>query len=96
MVRRRMTGAGAIGNAFKVGLGAGFGFGLSQIVFLLLGMAFFLPGLIMLSKERKKAKGEKNSTNMYIAYALMAVGCVLGLGLGAGFLFTNALADFGE
>jgi hypothetical protein len=93
MARR---GGGPIANAFKFGLGAGVGFGLSHMIFLLVGMAFFFPGLIMLSKERKKPAQQKNTTNIYIAYALMAIGCVLGLGLGAGFLFTNALADFGE
>lgn len=96
MAVRKMRGAGTIAEAFKFGLGAGFGFGLSHILFLLLGMAFFFPGLIMLAKERKKAAEEKDKKNIYTAYALMAIGCVLGLGMGAGFLFSNALTDFGE
>ncbi len=66
-------------NAFKFGFGAGLGLTLVHILFLLLGMALFFPGLIMLSKERKKPEGEKETKNIYIAYALMVVGCVLGL-----------------
>ncbi len=91
MVRR---GGGILSNSFKVGLGAGVGFGLSSILFLLVGMAFFVPGLIMLSKERKASPQEKNTTNLYIAYALMIIGSIIGLGLGASFIFENIFSDF--
>lgn len=83
-----------MGDAFKFGFGAGIGIALANIIFLLLGMAFFIPGLLMLAKERKKKEEEKNRKNLITAYALMAVGCVLGLGLGAGFLFSNILSEF--
>jgi hypothetical protein len=86
-------GGGAIGNAFKFGFGAASGFALVQVIFLLVGIAFFIPGLVMLSKEKKKPQDQKNQTNLIIAFILMGIGSVLGLGLGAGFLFSNILSE---
>jgi len=82
-------------NNVWFGFAAGLGINLASLIFIFIGMALFIPGLILLSKEKKKPKEEKNQTNIYIAYGLMAVGCILGLGLGAGFLFTEILnSDF--
>jgi len=87
-------GGGTIKDAFKFGFGAGFGISLAQILFLLVGMAFFIPGLVMLSKERKKPKNEKDTTSLIIAFVLMGIGSVVGLGLGAGVLFSSILEEF--
>jgi hypothetical protein len=48
----------------------------------------------MLSKERKKPKNEKDTTSLIIAFVLMGIGSVVGLGLGAGVLFSSILEEF--
>lgn len=78
----------------KFGFGAGLGMILINMLFISIGLAFFIPGLMMLSAERKKPPEEKNNTKLYTAYALMVLGCIFGLGLGAGFLFSELMMDF--
>lgn len=85
---------GPIISAFKLGFGAGLGLLLANVLFILVGMALFVPGLIMYSKEKKKAEGEKSTTKVVFAFILMGVGCVIGLGLGAGVLFENIASEF--
>jgi hypothetical protein len=85
---------GLFQGAFKFGLGAGLGAGISTMVFILLGMAFFIPGVILLSSERKKPNEEKSEGKLIGAYVLMGLGAILGLGMGASFIFSNLLQDF--
>lgn len=81
-------------ESFKFGLGAGLGAGISTMIFILLGLAFFFPGLYLLSQERKKPKDKQNQGNLVGAYILMAIGVVLGMGMGAGFVFGSFMEDF--
>lgn len=78
-------------NFVKFGFGIGFGVHLSSIIFLLIGGALFILGIFLLSNERKKK--EKNNSLFITAYVLMFLGMVLGLGMGASFLFSNLLQD---
>jgi hypothetical protein len=78
---------GLFANAFKIGAGIM----TAQILFLAIGMFFLIIGMSMLSKAKK------NSTSVIPAYAVMGLGVVLGLGLGAGMFFEklgNNLNDF--
>lgn len=78
---------------FKFGLGAGLGAGVSTMLFILVGLAFFIPGVVLLGNERKKPEKERDQTHMIGAYILMGIGVVVGLGIGASFLFSNILTD---
>jgi hypothetical protein len=85
---------GLISNSFKIGLGAAFGFALVNILFIFVGSIFFIPGLLMLKKEKKKPMGERDMNKMIIAYILMGLGSILGFGLGASVLIKSILSDF--
>jgi hypothetical protein len=78
-------------GAFKFGLGAGLGAGISTMVFILLGMAFFIPGVVLLSSEKKKDKKDQNDGKIIGAYVLMVLGAIIGLGMGASFIFSNIM-----
>ncbi len=85
---------GPITSAFKFGFGASLGFILSRVLFLLVGMALFIPGMIMYKNEKKKTQSQKSTTNVVIAFVLMGLGCVLGLGFGAGELLGSIASEF--
>ena len=82
------------GNAFRFGLGAGLGAGISTMLFIFLGLVFFIPGVILLSKERKKPKDKQSQSMLIGAYILMALGAIIGLGMGASFIFSNLMEEF--
>ncbi len=86
-------GGGPVKNAFKFGFSAFSGMFAAQAIFLLIGLALFVPGLYLLSKERKK---EKSQQNLIPAYVLMGIGMVLGLGMGSGVFFGNLMANFSD
>ena len=48
----------------------------------------------MLSAERKKKKKDQYDNKLIIAYVLMGRGVIMGLGMGANFLFSNFMEDF--
>jgi len=75
-------------SLIKSGFGIGIGVLAAQMIFVLLGMAFFIPGYIMYNKETKD-----NSTSGKIGgLVLMGVGVVLMGGIGLG-LFMGELDD---
>lgn len=91
---KKQTGkGGAFKNAFTFGLGAGLGAGLSTMLFIFLGLLFFIPGVVLLSQERKKPKDQQSSSMVILAFVLMGIGCVVGLGTGAGFLFSSIMEE---
>lgn len=59
---------------FKFGLGAGLGFAVINLLSFLLGMVFFIPGLLALISERKKPVTDKNKANIMKSYFLMFMG----------------------
>ena len=81
-------------NSFKTLIKTGFGLGLgimaAQIVFLLIGMAFFIPGFIMYTKAKKQ--GQKGSSDQIGGIVLMAIGVIVMGGLGFG-LLTSDIGD---
>lgn len=94
MVQRRTgKGGSAIGDAFNFGLGAGLGAGLATMLYIFLGMLFFIPGVVLLSQEKKKPKDKQSSSMVILAIVLMAIGCILGLGMGASFVFSSIMEE---
>lgn len=78
----------------KLGFGVGIGSMLASMIFIFIGMLFFIPGLILLNKERKKPLNEQNDTNKKLAYLLMIIGSIIGFGMGFNFIATNSFEDF--
>jgi len=75
---------GKYGSIFKAAA-AGTGGGLTAIAgFLLVGMAFGIPGLLIVQNEKKKPKDKQNSVLLIVGYILMIIGVALGLGFNAG------------
>jgi hypothetical protein len=67
---------------------AGFGLTLGSLfalmIFLAIGLLFFIPGFILVKREHKKPKEEQSGTAKVIGYILMVIGMIIGLGFGAG------------
>jgi len=71
----------------KTGFGISIGMFLAQMIFILIGMAFFIPGFILL----KKSSSDKNETSgsQIGGVVLMALGVIIMGGLGFGFLLDS-------
>lgn len=64
--------------------GAGAAGGLAVVAgSLLLGMAFGIPGAILVMRENKKPKSSRNVTLLVIGFILMIIGVAIGLGFNA-------------
>ena len=87
--RRR---GGNIRENLTAGFGLGLGFGLSNMVFIVLGLVFFIPGFLLFMAEKKKSANDQDKTKMYVGIGLMVLGCILGFGMGFGFIL-SALGD---
>jgi uncharacterized membrane protein HdeD (DUF308 family) len=87
MVRKVRTPQGdGFGDIVKYSFASGLGFMGSVVVYMFIGMLFLIPGIYLVMKEHKKPK-EKRSTGMQIlGVILIAIGCVIGLGMGSSFL----------
>ena len=75
-------------SLIKTGFGIGIGVLAAQMIFVLLGLAFFVPGYIMYNKETK----DSNTSGKIGGLVLMGVGVVLMGGVGLG-LFMDELDD---
>ena len=74
-------------SLIKTGFGLGIGLSLANIIFILIGMAFFIPGYLMF----KKASSDKEASASQIGgMVLMALGVVIMGGLGFGALLDSA------
>lgn len=72
-------------SLIKTGFGLSIGIMLGHILFILLGLAFFIPGYILYRKDKKSS----DSTNKIFSIILMAIGVIVMGGLGFGFLLDN-------
>lgn len=93
-------------NAIKDGFSYSIGGTLWYFILILVSLAFFIPGLILVLQERKKEeinkdenieekdKEEINKTKKIIGYILMGLGVVFGLGFGGFFLFSLIAEEF--
>jgi hypothetical protein len=61
---------------------------------LVLGMAFGIPGLILVTKENQKPKSSRNQALLILGFILMAIGVALGLGFNAGGLVEGITNQF--
>ena len=78
-----------IKNYAKAGFGVMGGALAAQLIFIAIGLMFFLIGMRMLAGARKEG------TSPVPAYVFMGIGVVVGLGLGAGFFFENVEKNMG-
>jgi hypothetical protein len=75
----------------KQGFGLGIGFISAQVIFILVGILFFVPGyLLFVSQEKKK---DPSVSKQISGLVLMIVGVALAGGIGLGFL-VDAFNDF--
>ena len=72
----------------KTGFGLGLGVMGAQMLYMFVGILLLLWGVSLLKKARQ------GQGSLAAAYFVMVLGVVIGLGLGAGFLFENALNNF--
>lgn len=98
MATRRTGGSVLAETSTRSYIRAGFGLGvgtiLATIVFMIVAMAFFVPGFIIVKKQHKKDKKERNTGMLVTGYVLMGLGVVLGMGLGAGIMFQSLGEEF--
>lgn len=96
----------SLGSLVKMGFGLAIGSWLWTIIIVLVACAFFIPGFILVVKERKKIKAkeaeekekekgkekEGPTTKLIVGYVLMGIGMLLGVGFGSTIFFV-LLAD---
>lgn len=74
--------------------GMGLGIYASFILYMLVAVAFFVPGFILVQKENAKKKEEQSAGVKVFGYVLMALGMVIGLGFGASTFFGELAGEF--
>lgn len=77
---------------FQFGFFAGLGSGLATLIFTLVGMLFFIPGLIIVLKQNKKPKEQRNKGLLITGFILMGIGLIVGAIFAIG-LFGSALIE---
>jgi hypothetical protein len=88
VVLNRMARTISMRNLVKTGFGISVGMFLAQMIFMLIGMVFFIPGYIMFVKaDKEKSKGSQIG-----GIILMGLGVVMMGGAGFGFL-VNSIGD---
>ena len=80
-------GRNSMKSLIKTGFGISVGFLLARMIFLLIGMAFFIPGYLMF---KKSSSDEKDSSSRIGGIVLMVIGVVIMGGLGFGELLDSA------
>ena len=68
----------------KMGFGLGVGSMLATVIFLIIAVALFIPGFIIVKKQHAKPKEQRDKALLITGYVLMVLGAILGLGFGAG------------
>jgi hypothetical protein len=85
---------GKYANIFKESAAGSAGFLTAFSGALLLGMAFGIPGLILVTRENQKPKSRRNQALLILGFILMAIGVALGLGFNAGGLVNGITNQF--
>ena len=73
-------------NLIKTGFGLGIGIMASQIIFLIIGAALFIPGYVMYNQNKK------DKSNQTVPLILMGIGVIIMGGFGFG-IFLSYLED---
>ena len=55
----------------------------------MIGLAFGIPGLILVTRENNKPKSRRNMTLLVVGFIMMALGVMFGLGFNAGGLVNS-------
>lgn len=74
--------------------GAGLGIMASFVLYLLVAVIFFVSGFVLLKKEKAKTKEQQSDVTKGIAFVLMGIGMIVGLGFGGGIFFSELGAEF--
>jgi hypothetical protein len=74
-------------SLIKTGFGISIGFFLSRMIFIAIGLAFFIPGYIMFLKASKDKK--ESSSSQIGGVILMGLGVIIMGGMGFGFLMDS-------
>lgn len=61
---------------------------------LLIGLAFGIPGFILVTRENQKPRARRNQALLILGLVLMALGVIFGLGLNSGELFEGIAEQF--
>ena len=77
----------SMGSLIKTGFGLSIGIALSQILFIFIGLVFFMPGFIMY--KMGSSKNNKSSALEIGGIVLMGIGVIITAGLGFGFLMSS-------
>ena len=85
---------GKYANIFKESAAGSAGFLAVFSSALVLGMAFGIPGLILVTRENQKPKSRRNQALLILGFILMAIGVALGLGFNAGGLVEGVANQF--
>ena len=78
--------ANSMKNLIKTGFGLGIGIMASQIIFLIIGAALFIPGYVMYNQNKK------DKSNQTVPLVLMGIGVIIMGGFGFG-IFLSYLED---
>jgi hypothetical protein len=70
-------------NIFKTSAAAGGGTFAALAGSMVIGLAFGIPGLILVTRENKKPKSERSTFLLVLGFLLMILGVALGLGFNA-------------
>lgn len=87
-----MTGSnsgGSIKEFFKIGFGVGAGVFVAQALFFLLGIALFIPGIMLMKRGSSQDKKVVSEPDYYGGLVLMILGVVLMGGIGFGYIIEN-------
>jgi hypothetical protein len=79
-------------SLIKFGFFTGLGSWLSLMVFIFIGLLFFIPGLIVVMKQNNKPKEERKKGLLILGFILMGIGMIIGMGMGL-FLFSSLLME---
>jgi len=82
--------ANSLRSLIKTGFGLSIGVFLGQIIFIAIGMLFFIPGFMLF--RQSSADKEKGSTSQIGGVVLMGIGVIIMGGMGFGFLL-DSLGD---
>jgi ABC-type Mn2+/Zn2+ transport system permease subunit len=77
-------------SLMKTGFGLGLGVMAAQIVFIIIGAAFFIPGFILFTTQKNKK--EKDTTQQISGIVLMGIGVLIMGGIG----FSYFMDDLGS
>ena len=92
MGKKSLTSTTSIWDFARMGFGLGLGTMASFVIYIFVAMIFFVPGFILVTKQKKEEK--QNQGLKILGYILMAIGVIIGVGFGAGIFFNELGGEF--